>query len=134
MYESPIELFSVTEYAHHIDEEIESAVYEAVTKVAINVNKEELIKALQYDRHQYEKGYEDATKERKTGKWVLHQCQFDGGWDINCSVCGEGDNGFFANGREDAEYKLKHHYLMDAKRRKGMRYCNYCGAKMEVDE
>lgn len=72
MYESPIELFSVTEYAHHIDEQIESAVYEAVTKVGINVNKEELVKALQYDRHQYEKGYEDGTKdERKTGKWII---------------------------------------------------------------
>lgn len=86
-----------------------------------------------YNRQAFKMAIE-ALLERKTGKWVLHQCQFDGGWDINCSVCGEGDNGFFARGREDAEYKLKHHYLMDEKRRKGMRYCNYCGAKMEVEE
>lgn len=64
MYESPIEMFSVTDYAHHINEQIESAVYEAITKVGINVNKEELIKALQYDRDQYEKGYADGLNER----------------------------------------------------------------------
>lgn len=73
-------------------------------------------------------------EERKTGKWVLNQNQIDWGWDINCSVCGKGDGGFFASSRENAECKLKHQYLMDAKRRESMRYCNYCGAKMGVDE
>lgn len=64
MYESPIEMFSVTDYARHIDEQIERVVYEAITKVGINVNKEELIKALQYDRDQYAKGYADGLNER----------------------------------------------------------------------
>lgn len=62
MYESPIELFSVEDYSKQIDEQIEKAVYEVVTKIGINVNREELIKALEYDRNQYEKGYADGKK------------------------------------------------------------------------
>lgn len=34
-------------------------------KVGINVDKEELLKALIYDRVQYDKGYEDAMNEVK---------------------------------------------------------------------
>ena len=33
---------------------------EVVQRYDINVNKEELIKALSYDRNQYDKGYKDA--------------------------------------------------------------------------
>lgn len=76
----------------------------------------------------------EALEERKTGKWELDQNPIDWGWDINCSVCKNGENGFFANGRENAEFKLKHQYLMDKKQKKSMRYCPFCGAKMEVDE
>ena len=36
--------------------------YSSILKVGVNVNKEELIKALQYDRGQYNKGYEDGFK------------------------------------------------------------------------
>lgn len=35
----------------------------AIRKVGVNVDKGELIKALQYDRNQYEKGYEDGKNE-----------------------------------------------------------------------
>ena len=79
MYESPIDMFSVTEYVHHIDDQLENAVYEAITKVGINVNKEELIRALQYDRDQYDKGYKDGLNERpevvmcKDCKWWSQQ-------------------------------------------------------------
>lgn len=41
-------------------------VYEAFGKVGININEKELVKALQYDRGQYEKGYTDGVlSERK---------------------------------------------------------------------
>jgi hypothetical protein len=114
MYESPIEMFSVTEYAHHIDEQIESAVYEAVTKVGINVNKEELVKALQYDRHQYEKGYEDGAMERRTGEWTFCGYASERDWELGfksfkCSVCDK-----------TGGWKSP--------------YCPNCGAKMEVGE
>ena len=54
MYESPIEIIkgaSTTEY--------ENGVMTAVQKYGVNVDKEELIKALNYDREQYRKGFED---------------------------------------------------------------------------
>lgn len=38
---------------------IESEIYKAVMNVGVNVDKEELVKALQYDREQYQKGYKD---------------------------------------------------------------------------
>lgn len=39
--------------------QIEGEIYKAVMDVGVNVDKEELLKALQYDREQYQKGYKD---------------------------------------------------------------------------
>lgn len=41
---------------------VENEVLKAVHGVGVNVDKEELIKALQYDRDQYNKGYKDGAK------------------------------------------------------------------------
>lgn len=61
MYKSP-----VTSVFDDIKMEIvkhqEHDMYVAVQKYGIDVDKEELMKALQYDREQYEQGYEDAVK------------------------------------------------------------------------
>lgn len=54
MYESPIEMIIGQ---MHIQQE--NGVYKAVQNVGFNVNKDELLKALQYDRDQYNKGYFD---------------------------------------------------------------------------
>jgi hypothetical protein len=54
MYKSPIEVLS-----QGLKLEIEKGVYKAVENYGINVDKDELIKALQYDRNQYTKGYAD---------------------------------------------------------------------------
>lgn len=62
MYDSPVELFDVVDYAKKVNEETDNYIYEYIVKLGINVNKEELIKALQYDRDQYEKGYKDGLK------------------------------------------------------------------------
>ena len=59
MYQSPIEaIFKDVELA------FEKEVYKAVQKVEINVDAEELRKALLFDRGQYDKGYAD-------GEWEL---------------------------------------------------------------
>ena len=60
MYESPL-----TEICENITNQItkqreDSLVYEIRQAVGYNIDKEELIKALQYDRNQYQKGYADA--------------------------------------------------------------------------
>ena len=64
MYKSPIEIV-MEEVFQKMDEDFENAVFKAVRKVGINVDKEELLKALIYDRGQYDKGYEDAMNEVK---------------------------------------------------------------------
>lgn len=48
----------------------------AVQRVGVNVDKDELIKALQYDRGQYDKGYADGYKEaiRKFSKKLKEHC------------------------------------------------------------
>ena len=61
MYESPIEVI-YKDLQMQIKEQFENQVYEAVQQCEVHVDKEELIKALQYDRRQYEKGYEDGLK------------------------------------------------------------------------
>ena len=44
-------------------QEDENMVMKAVRKVGVNVDKGALIKALQYDRNQYTKGYEDGKND-----------------------------------------------------------------------
>ena len=60
MWESPIDVI----YSQ-MQTKYEGEVLKAVQSVGINVNKEELIKALDYDREQYRKGYQDALP-----KWI----------------------------------------------------------------
>lgn len=54
MYQSPIDVI----YGD-IEVKFENSILSAVRKVDINVDKDELLKALKYDRDQYKKGYED---------------------------------------------------------------------------
>ncbi len=51
-YKSPIEI-----YVANVVSEFDGAVMKACQKVHIEVDREELIKALEYDRGQYEKGF-----------------------------------------------------------------------------
>ena len=57
MYESPIKIIT-----GQIKTNYEDAIYRAVQNVGINVDKEELLKALQYDRGQYEEGFRDGER------------------------------------------------------------------------
>ena len=57
-YQSPIsQIYKDVEYK--FKEDMENKTMEAVHRFGISVDKEELIKALQYDRNQYDKGYLD---------------------------------------------------------------------------
>ena len=62
MYKSPIEKI-YGDFRTQMVQEDEKMVINAVRNVGVNVDKEELIKALQYDRNQYTKGYEDGKNE-----------------------------------------------------------------------
>lgn len=58
MYQSPIEMI-YTDIQTQIKEEADKRIYEIMQQCGIHVDKDELIKALQYDRRQYERGYLD---------------------------------------------------------------------------
>lgn len=68
-YQSPIDIIQ-SKMQHIIDstnkqleDKIDDAVYQAVNQVGIDVDKDELLKALAYDRRQYQKGYNDRDRE-----------------------------------------------------------------------
>ena len=62
MYKSPIEKIC-NEIQTQMVQEDEKMVMKAIREVGVNVDKEELIKTLQYDRNQYTKGYEDGKND-----------------------------------------------------------------------
>ena len=60
-YKSPIEI-TIGQFRWEQEKRIEGEVFSAIQEVGINVDREELVKALQYDRDQYRKGYEDGVR------------------------------------------------------------------------
>lgn len=72
-YESPITIVQ-KEMQNQLNIQMENSVIKAVREFGVDVDKEELIKALQYDRNQYSKGYNDAKAE------IVHcsECKYQG--------------------------------------------------------
>ena len=72
MYESPITVYTqLNDVLEEVHKKQEEYVYNYLFEIGVNVDKEELIKALQYDREQYTKGYRDGMQklaERLTEK------------------------------------------------------------------
>lgn len=62
MYESPIELM-VTNIYNQIQKQQDEEIYKVVLQYVPYVDKEELIRALRYDRGQYEAGYADGKRD-----------------------------------------------------------------------
>lgn len=107
MYESPIEVL----YGQMQTEIENDLLVKCSQAVEYNINKDELIKALKYDREQYERGYSDglnadkwiSVKDRlpEIGKSVLIYYPYWGGDEIQVAkleydemmfdVCGEFD-------------------------------------------
>ena len=110
MYESPIEVM-FRDIENRIREQEENAITAEVSRqMGVNIDKDELIRALLYDRDQYHRGYEDAKRayERPTGRWLFdteHSITIDL---FKCSVCGSGGHVHF-------------------------KYCPKCGARMEAE-
>ena len=78
MYKSPVELY-VRDIKQQMTEKLEEVCYTAVIEYFPNVDKDELIRALRYDRQQYEQGYRDAIAEKALVEVVrCKDCRF---WD-----------------------------------------------------
>ena len=74
-YQSPINIIM-----GQMNTSYENGVFKAVQNVGINVDKDELLKALQYDRRQYQKGYSDRDSE------IVH-CKDCRCYDEQISIC-----------------------------------------------
>lgn len=61
MYKSPIDIVETTvnQICREMAKQKEEHIYQTIIKMGVNVDKEELIKALSYDRDQYNKGFKD---------------------------------------------------------------------------
>lgn len=66
MYESPIKL-SMEEIAEDIHKNLDECIVESIARYGIAIDKDSLIRALTYDRDQYQKGYADAKAEQS---WI----------------------------------------------------------------
>lgn len=98
-YESPLELF-----VQDLSWKIEGEILTAVRKVGVKVDKDELVKAIAYERDQYQKGYEDGRSDAvRHGRW-----EWKGG----------------------AAYCTAHKGKLSP-RTYGYAYCPICGAKMD---
>ena len=67
-YQSPIDII-ISKMNMQMDGEI----FKAVQNVGVNVDRDELLKALQYDRGQYQKGYTDRDSELVRCKDCKHK-------------------------------------------------------------
>ena len=109
-YRSPVEIIT-----GEIENKIENDIMTAVYHYDIKVDKNELIKALDYDRKQYEQGYEDAKKAYQipTAEWV-ERTDFIGDTYYECTNC-------------------KEPWVLIAGTPKDniMNFCPCCGAKMQ---
>lgn len=57
MYKSPVEIYANDPIVRDVAREKDKWVVKSIQSLGINVDKDELIKALKYDRDQYNQGY-----------------------------------------------------------------------------
>lgn len=113
MYKSPVELY-VHDIKQQMTEKLEETCYTAVIEYFPNVDKDELIRALRYDRQQYEQGYADGKRDAVVHSHWVSAYEYDFGAGVerktgyNCGRCGL--------------YYIKKH-----------NYCPDCGACMDAE-
>lgn len=107
-YESPINIIS-----RQMEIQMEGEIMKAVQKVGVQVDKEELIRALKYDRDQYQKGYNDGLLDAQ-GPVIPTVNEFG---EVFCGNCGE-NVGIIGQ---------------SIKIRVRTKYCSECGKKVKWD-
>ena len=74
-WESPIKL-DYTPFWEQIVDAQENAIYKAVLKVNISVDREEMVKALKYDRNQWKRGYQDGKMDAEHNIIRCRDCKY----------------------------------------------------------
>jgi len=70
-YKSPIDLI-----VNQMNMSFENEIFKAVQNVGVSVDKDELLKALQYDREQYQKGFSDGYEKRDEDIVRCKDCKY----------------------------------------------------------
>lgn len=76
-YENPIKLIeTMTEnIVDETNKAVDEYIYKSVLNVGVEVDRDELIRALRYDRDQYEKGYRDGMEAAKETMFEVVRCK-----------------------------------------------------------
>ena len=85
MYESPINVI----YGQ-MQTQMEGDIFRAVQSYAVDVDKEELLRALRYDRDQYEKGYADGKRDAMADLVRCKDCKYYDERDMRCDHPSQG--------------------------------------------
>ena len=117
-YKSPVDIY-YSDVFEPINEAAENYIM-AEIKMYVDVDKDELIKAMNYDRKQYATGYRNGYADaQKHGKWIYAENE-------------NGDDGYYCtncHGHIKWNYKSeKIDYIQK------YIYCPNCGARMDEDE
>jgi hypothetical protein len=102
MYNSPIELL-VTDIQNQIVKQQDEEIYQAVLHYVPNVDREELLRALQYDRDQYHKGYADGKRDAMAELVRCKDCKHRGD-DVHCPMYYEEEIEWDDDGYIEADY------------------------------
>ena len=88
MYNSPIKLYETA--MQTIMEEREGAIFAKIQSAFdVDVDKDELIRALQYDRGQYDRGYRDGKKDAMP-KWIPVSERLPEAYNLVLALCRSG--------------------------------------------
>lgn len=106
---------------------IEGELLKVTQEMGLDVDREELLKALKYDRGQYEKGYADGCRvSRKHGRWDIGSRAYKtlDEWDeeifVKCNLCGR---------EEYVPFEFEDQKMIEYAKQQ-YPYC-HCGAKMD---
>ena len=75
MYKSPIEILTTDIYTQIMKQE-EQEIYKAVVNTGVVVDKEELLRALKYDRMQYSAGFRDGKQAALDSIVRCKECKY----------------------------------------------------------
>lgn len=110
MYKSPIEIVQEN-HLKDLIEKVDGYIIQEVVRIGVSVDKEELIRALKYDRDQYNAGYDDGRRDAVIhGQWVNNKNDYP-----ECDKCG---------------YMPQYDPMIDDIYYSP--YCPRCGAKMNI--
>ena len=102
MWESPIQMIT-DDIVKDIEQKQDEWLMESVHRVGFNIDKYELMKALHYDRGQYEKGYADGRLARDSEIVRCKDCKNRNKYEcshimLGGTKCGVTDDWFCADG------------------------------------